>query len=199
MSRRAAGRHSRMPGPTMVAATARWMFERALGGVAVCAAVVALIGFGYVPFDVTDQHRAESLLRSGTTVRVSTVEGHVDHESSKSGGWWEVDEIRVRLPDAGAGEWVELTGLGEQVSESTLSDDVQWKQGWQDVPAAVGYRAPIDVLYSVDDDGEVNAMAVEDAREWAGSDEWKMSLTIGSVSLLLLLTSGAGWLVLRTD
>ncbi len=113
----------------MVAATARWMFERALGVVAVCAAVVALIGFGYVPFDVTDQHRAESLLRSGTTVRVSTVEGHVDHESSKSGGWWEVDEIRVRLPDAGAGEWVELTGLGEQVSESTLSDDVQWKQG----------------------------------------------------------------------
>jgi hypothetical protein len=183
----------------MAGATARWVFERVLGAVAVCGAFMALLGLGYVPFDVTDQHRAESLLHSGTPVRVSTVEGHVDHEPSKGGGWWEVDGIRVQLPDTRAGEWVELTGLGEQVTESTLSDDVEWKQGWQDVPAEVGYQAPIDVLYSVDDDGQINAMAVDDAREWAGSDEWRMSLTIGSVGLLLLLTAGAGWPFLTRD
>ena len=175
------------------------MFERVLGGIAVCGAFMALLGLGYVPFDVTDQHRAESLLNSGTAVRVSVVEGHVDHEPNKGGGWWEVDGIRVQLPDAGEGEWVELTGLGEQVTGSTLSDDVEWKQGWQDVPLDVGYQAPIDVLYSVDAGGEVNAMAVDDAREWAGSDEWKMSLTIGSVGLLLFLAAGAGWLFLTSD
>lgn len=183
----------------MTGVAARWVFERVLGGVAVCGALMALLGLGYVPFDVTDQHRAEALLNSGTRVRVSAVQAHVDHEPSKGGGWWEVDGIRVRLPDAQAGEWVELTGLGEQLTDSTLSDDRPWQQGWQDVPAEVGYQAPFDVLFSVDGDGQVNAMDVDDVREWAGSGEWKASLTIGSVGLLLLLTTGAGWLRLTRN
>lgn len=194
----AAGRSQRV-GPSVITAAGRWLFERLLGGLSIAAAIGAVFGLGYVPYDASDQARAESLLQHGTQVRVLTIEGHVDYESSKGGGWWEVDGIRVLLPDAGLDDWVELTGLGEALMESTLSDEVDWRQGWQAVPIEAGYQAPLEVLYSIDEDGQINAMAIDDVREWVGSDEWKLSLAIGAVCLVVSLLTGVGYLFLARD
>ncbi len=51
----------------------------------------------------------------------------------------------VRLPAVDGEEWIELTGLGQALVDSTLSDEVDWRQGWQEVPDEVGYQAPLDV------------------------------------------------------
>lgn len=184
-------------GPSVVSSSVRWLVERGVGGTAIAAAICAVLGFGYLPYDVADQRRAESLLQHGTRVRVVMVEAHVDHEPSKGGGWWEVDGIRVRLPAVDGEEWIELAGLGQALVDSTLSDEADWRQGWQEVPDEVGYQAPLDVLYSVDADGQVNVMAADDVDEWAGSDEWRTSLMIGSVGLLVSLISGIGYLRVR--
>lgn len=191
-TRRRHGRDARTTAFVAFGQVGATVADKAVPVLTLIAGLLAVLGFGFLPYDYADERRAKTLQAHGTPVTVTVVEAHVDHEYAKGGGWWEVDGLRVRIPAVGDDQWVELTGLG-----APELDDGDWTQGWQELPAGTGYDLPLSVRYTVDADGQVNAMTESDIAFWADSGDWKISLGVGVGGLVMLLIGIR--LVIRLD
>lgn len=176
---------NRAPQPFRVERFVRWVRRGAIPTMPLIfvASVFALLGFGFVPTDVSDRNEAREVAAHGVQVTVTDPEVHVGKFQGRGGDYYEADAVRVPLP--GLRDKVELTGL----PESDEFDSRPMRLGWQPPTARTGYQAPLDVTYLHQSDGTVRAMADRDMHRLANSREPEKGLLIG-FGMLALITLG---------
>ena len=139
------------------------------------------LGLGYLPFDLADQHRARELERDGRSVSVTEARVHVGYVPARGGGWYEVDQVQVRIPGLGDDRWVDVTGLPNVQMNSDVKGEL-WREGWQEPTGATSYRPPMDVVYQVG--RNVDAMTPGDIARWSVSDDATISAGLGAGGLV---------------
>ena len=152
--------------------------------------IVSLFGFAFVPGDSRDREIARDAQNRGGSVNALAVEVHVDHDSSKYGGWHEVDGVRVRLSETDG--WRDLDAVA---NADTLTEDVDWTEGWQDASDDTGYDLPLRVYVTNDETGGIEHVVAErDAAYWAdGNRDPEIGLGIGLGSLLIGFGGAVAW------
>ena len=147
-------------------------------------AVVSAFGFVFFVIDLSDRNRAEEVAKHGKWATVSDVEVHVNRVSGRGGGYYEVDDVRVRIPGT-----VGRARLGNVWSDMAVEDAVE---GWQAPTAVTGYQPPLEVRYVVADwRGEVSsAMARKDLDYWTRDNtDPEVGLGIGIAGLVLTMVA----------
>lgn len=158
----------------------RTWLAHAFGGVSVLVLGglgLAAMGFAYYPIDLADRNTARDLVATGQWAVSPDPVVHVVHHSGKGGNYFDVDEVRVRLPR------VHDPVLLEVVDGPDLSDATE---GWQQPTKNTGYSGPLEVRYRVQEDGTVTAMARSDIRYWTVSNtdpEFGLALGFGGLAL----------------
>jgi hypothetical protein len=107
---------------------------------------------------------------------VVAVQVHVDHESGTGGGWYEVDHVRVRLPDEPG--WRDLDAVA---NEGTLTEEVDWDEGCQEATAQTGYALPLRVRVVRGPGAAVQAVVADrDVAYWTtGNHDPEIGMAIG--------------------
>jgi hypothetical protein len=141
-----------------------------------------VFAFWQVPGDSHDRGVAEDVSNRGGTVSAIAVEVNVDYEAAKGGGWHEVDQVRVRLSEMGP--WRDLDAVA---NEDTLSEDLDWDEGWQPATDDTGYNLPLSVMVTHDSTGHVQHVVAErDIDYWTNDNlDPEIGLFLGSGSLLV--------------
>jgi len=137
----------------------------------------AAMGFGFYPIDLANRNTARDLVANGQWAVASAPFVHVVHHEGKGGNFFDVDEVRVRLPN------VHGTVLLNVVDGPNMSNATE---GWQKPTKGTGYAAPLDVRYRVQEDGTVTAMARSDIDYWTISNsdpEFGLALGFGGLAL----------------
>ena len=137
----------------------------------------AALGFASYPTDVADQNTARDLVANGQWVVAADPFVHVVHYEGKGGNYFDVDEVRVRLPGI-QGKVLLVLVDGPDMSDAT--------EGWQKPTRSTGYAAPLEVRYRVQEDGTVTAMARPDIDYWTISNtdpEFGLALGFGGLAL----------------
>ena len=158
---------------------------------------IVLLGWGLlqlvgVPWRVANHGRAQMLYEQGASVEATAVRVEVDRP------WWsdalfaepEVRHVEVRLPAVADGEWVNLTGVVSPMLHGTDAGTRFELGGWEPGSHALGYGTPLAVLYVVDDDGEIHAMARQDVLTWRETGV-QVQPVLPLVGLLLICASAA--------
>jgi len=138
---------------------------------------LATLGFVYYPIDLADRNTARDLVATGQWSVSRDPAVHVVHHSGKGGNYFDVDEVRVRLPG------VRDPVLLEVVDGPDMYDA---REGWQKPGKDTGYGGPLEVLYRVQEDGAVTAMARSDIVYWTVSNtdpELGLALGFGGLAL----------------
>lgn len=135
------------------------------------------MGFGYYPIDLADRNAGRDLVAHGLWAVSPDPFGHVVYHSGRGGSFFDVNEVRVRLP-----------GVLDPVSLDVVDgpDMFNATEGWQKPTKETGYAAPLDVRYRMQEDGTLTAMARSDLDYWTISNsdpEFGLALGFGGLAL----------------
>lgn len=133
----------------------------------------------------SDRAAAQDLKVHGQWLVSNDVQVYVGYESTKSGGYWVADGVRVGFP--GVSGQVPLQGAG---SLDPLDGD-NWKEGWQAPTAATGYQPPLTVIVRRGPSGAfVTGMAKGDYDYRVnGTTVQAVAASIGTAALMLAVLS----------
>jgi hypothetical protein len=145
-------------------------------------ALIAGLGYGFFPVDLADRNRAERVAAQGEWATSNEVQVHVDWVDGRSGGYFEVDHVRVRVPGT----------LGQVTLDNVdglIDDDTGLHEGWQAPTAQTGYQAPLRVKYVADERAQVQtAIAARDLDYWTDNNtDPEFGLVFGSAGVVLAL------------
>lgn len=147
--------------------------------------VVSVVCLLFLPSDTHNRHLAGELRADGTPVLASDVEVYVSKEYGKGGPWFDVNDVRVRLPDR-----ERLVVLQGTIGMTVDADDPPL--GWQPPTAATGYdQDPFWVRLGTVDGHEV-VMAQQDVDYYTiDNHDVRTDLALGLGALL----TGLVWLI----
>jgi hypothetical protein len=149
-------------------------------------AILSLVGFGYLPFDVHGRNEARSLQTQGEWVIAQDVQVHVHYNmGGRGGGWHEVDRVRVRVD--GRATLVDLENVNAAQGNSIYEGI---SEGWQQPTPITRYEPPLDIRVRRDGHGTIlTAMAKLDYEYWTENNtdpEFGLTLGFGGLGIAAL-------------